>query len=600
MASPASTIPILPLGAWLADTETTLLAYAVLGSIALLLALLVHGRIRPAILFPLWATSYYLTGLVDQHTFLSGFTNPALTALVLLLMISLALERSPILDRISGLMFRGSVRGAVFRLSSFSLLYSAFVNNTAVVGSMLGLVTRQHHVPPSKLLIPLSYASILGGVTTLVGTSTNLVVSSFAVNAGLPALSIFQFAWVGIPVAIVCVAVLVIASRWLPANEPDDRLNGQSYFLEAQVQAESPLVGHSIEENHLRRLDGLFLVEIMRNNRLISPVGPEEVLEAGDILIFSGETRKVQSLHRFQGLQVFGAATDKLLGSNLIEVIISNESVLANRTLREVDFRTMFDAAVVGIRRGERRLTGQLGQIRLGVGDSLLLAVGKDFRQHRNLDRNFHVLDGSVQRPRLSDGQNKLAASSFCLVIALSAAGWLALLDGLLVLLALYLAAGLVTLDEIRRRFPFELVLIIGAALSIASALEASGAAGIIASLISDIFGGWGPIGALIGIYLVTVALTELITNNAAAALAFPLGLSCANAFGVDPTPFIMVVAYGASAGFMLPFGYQTHLMVYSPGRYRLSDYFRVGLPVSLAYGVTVLLLVPLAFPFHP
>jgi di/tricarboxylate transporter len=156
------------------------------------------------------------------------------------------------------------------------------------------------------------------------------------------------------------------------------------------------------------------------------------------------------------------------------------------------------------------------------------------------------------------------------------------------------------SLEELRRRFPFELVLVIGSALAIASALEASGAVQIVASLIGSLFGGWGPMGALVGVYLVTVALTELVTNNAAAALAFPLGLSSASAFGVDPTPFVMVVAYAASAGFLLPFGYQTHLMVYSPGRYRLADFFRIGLPVSLTYGTTVLILVPLVFPFHP
>lgn len=577
-----------------------MLAYGVLGSIGLLLALLVRGKTPPAVLFTGWAAAYYLGGLIDQRVFLSSFTNPALATLVILLLVSLVLERSPVLDRIAGLVIGGGARGAVFRLSTFTVPFSAFLNNTAVVAAMLGIVTRQRRVPASRLLIPLSYASILGGVTTLVGTSTNLVVSSFAVNAGLPALSMFQFSWVGLPVAVVCIGVLIVSARWLPANEMDDTGNGQAYFLEAQVQEDSPLVGHSIEQNHLRRLEGLFLAEIVRSGRLISPVAPDEVLEGGDVLIFSGETRKVQSLQRFQGLKVFGAHTDKLLDSNLVEVIISNESVLANRTLREVDFRTMFDAAVVGIRRGDKRLTGQLGQIKLHVGDSLLLAVGTDFRQHRNLERNFHVLDNSLQRPKLSGRQNILAISGFCTVIALSAFGWLPLLDGLLVLLASFLVSGLLTVDELRRRFPFELVLIIGSALGIASALEASGAATVVASLIGGVFGGWGPIGALIGVYLVTVALTELITNNAAAALAFPLALSSATAFGTDPTPFIMVVAYGASACFMVPFGYQTHLMVYSPGRYRFSDFFRVGLPVSLAYGISVLLLVPRVFPFHP
>lgn len=580
--------------------ETGVLAYAVLGSLGLLLVLLVRGRTPPALLFTVWATVYYLCGLVDQRAFLSGFTNPALATLVLLMMVSIALERAPILDRVADAIVRGGPGGAVLRLSAVVAPLSAFLNNTALVGALLGVVTRQRRLPPSKLLIPLSYAAILGGTMTLVGTSTNLVVSSFAVNAGLPALGMFQFAWVGVPVALGGIAVLVWCARWLPANQGDEGSAGQAYFLEARVLPDSPLVGRSIEANRLRRLEGLFLAEILRGGRLLSPVGPQEIVAAGDVLIFSGETRNVQALRQFSGLEVFGAQADELLRSNLVEVVIASQSTLANRTLREVDFRSLFDAAVVGIRRGDKRLTGQLGTIPLHVGDCLLLAVGPDFHQHRNIDRNFHVLGGSLQRPRLSRSQSRLALGGFATVIGLSALGWVALLDGLLVLLGVFLAAGLLSAGELRRRFPFELVLIIGSALSMASALETSGAAALMAKAVAQMFGGWGAMGALIGVYLVTVALTELITNNAAAALAFPLALSSAAAFGADPTPFIMVVAYGASACFLLPFGYQTHLMVYSPGRYRYVDFFRIGLPLSLVYGLCVLLLVPRVFPFYP
>ena len=573
-------------------------AYLVLSSIVLLLALLIHGRLSPAILFASWAGGYHLLGLASQDALLTSFSNPALATLILLLLVSLALERSPLLDQLSDALLKGRTSVATLRLSSFACLISAFMNNTAVVGALLGTVARQRRHPASKLLIPLSYASILGGVTTLVGTSTNLVVNSFVVDAGLPPLHMFQFTWVGLPVAVACIGVMALSARLLPANASSESEARSTYFLEARVADGSPMIGRSIEDNRLRKLEGLFLLEIERADRLISPVGPAELLHAGDILVFTGEVARVQALQRFAGLEVFGAGADALLKSNLVEVVLSNESDLANKTLREVDFRTMFDAGVVGIRRGDKRLTGQLGRIPLRVGDSLLLAAGADFFQHRNLDRNFHILNGSGVRPKLSPQQSTAALSGFALVIALAACGVLSLFGGLLLLLAALLGSGLLTLGEMRRRFPFELLVVIGSALAIAGVVERSGAAELMAGWMRALFDGHGVYAALAGVYLITLVLTEVVTNNAAAALAFPIALGTARAFGADPTPFVMVVAYGASAGFLVPFGYQTHLMVYSAGRYRMRDFLRAGLPVSITYSVMVLALVPLVFPF--
>ncbi len=572
-------------------------AWLVLASIGLLLALLVHGRVAPAPLFTGLATCYYFAGLLDQKTWLTSYTNPALAMLVLLLLVSLVIERAPVLERVSDRLLRGSPGWAVVRFTSVTTLFSAFLNNTAVVGALLGVVTRQRHHPASLLLIPLSFAAIVGGITTLVGTSTNLVVSSLMVNAGLPPLGMFDPSWVGVPVALMCVAVLALSVPLLPRHEANDRELQQAYFLEARVEAASTLIGRSIEQNRLRNLEGLFLLEIMREGRLISPVAPTEVIEAGDVLIFTGEIDKVQALQRFDGLQVFGMEANALLRSNLLEVVISSQSELANRTLREVDFRTMFDAGVVGIRRGDKRLTGQLGRVPLHVGDSLLLAVGPDFAHHRNIERNFHLVGGTV-RPRLTPVQSRFTLGGFAAVIALSGFEIVPLFTGLLLLMIALVASGLLTLGEMRRRFPFDLVLTIGSSLAIASVLENSGAAELMAGGLRALYDGHGVLGAFVGIYLLTVLLTELVTNNAAAALAFPIALSTARAFDADPMPFVMAVLYGASAGFLIPFGYQTHLMVYSPGRYRMMDFVRVGLPVSIAYGATVLLLVPVFFPF--
>ena len=573
-------------------------AIAVLISLGVLLALLIHGRISPMLLFPAWAGGYYVLGLIDQKTLLTSYANPGLAVLVLLMIISLALERAPLLEMAFRRLISGRPGGAVFRLSLVTAAASAFLNNTAVVSALLGTISNQREHPPSRLLLPLSYAALLGGITTLVGTSTNLVVNSFAVRAGLEPIGMFQLAWVGIPVALACVILLSLIARWLPDRGRNGEGVAQGYFLEARVEPDSPLVGRSIEANALRNLEGLFLVEIMRHGRLISPVTPEEVLEADDTLIFTGEVSKIQVLQRFPGLQVFGARADALMRSNLVEVVISNESELANRTLREVDFRTMFDAGVVGIRRGEKRLTGQLGRIPLRVGDALLLAAGKDFVQHRNLTRNFHVVGGPPLQPRLSGRQTGFSLGGFALVIALSAAGILPLFAGLLLLLGALLLTRMLTPGEIRRRFPFELVLIVGSALAVARVLESSGAAGLITDAVRYVFEGYGVWGAFIGIYLMTALLTECVTNNAAAALAFPVALSTARAFGADPTPFVMIVAYAASAAFLMPSGYQTHLMVYSPGRYRIVDFVRTGAPIALLYGALAIALTPVVFPF--
>lgn len=575
-----------------------MMTWTVLLSIAGLLAVLISGVVRPAIAFASLAGAYLLFGLIDTATLLQQYTNPALATLLLLLLVSLALERTPLLEWLSQKLLTGNSRMATLRLMGTSAVLSAFLNNTAVVATFLGAITRQREIAPSRLLIPLSYASILGGMTTLVGTSTNLVVNSFTLSRTGAELGMFQFSLVGVPVAVVTFLVLLWRANKLPDHQPEGTADRLAYFLAADVQAGSSLIGNSIEANGLRRLDGLYLLEIERSGRLISPVGPEELLKAGDTLVFTGEVSNVQALQRFPGLTLFGSHADALLATNLVEVVVSHESELAGQTLQDVDFRSMFNAGVVGIRRGNKRLEGQLGKIPLRTGDCLLLAAGSDFRQHRNLDRNFHLLSGSFTRPQLKKRESVLALVGFATVITLAASSVLPLFHGLLLLLGGLLFSRVLSLAELRRRFPFELWIIIGSALAMAQALENSGAAALLAQGIQTLFNGHGVYAAFIGCYVLTLVLTETVTNNAAAAIAFPVAWATAHAFGVDPLPFIMAVAYGASACFLMPYGYQTHLMVYSPGRYQIADFLKVGLPVSLTYSAGVLVLTPLIFPF--
>ncbi|QUX94516.1 SLC13 family permease [Marinomonas sp. CT5] len=569
----------------------------VLLSIAVLLITLVKTSIRPATAFTVLAALYLLFDLVPINTFLQGYTNSALATLVLLILISGVLEKSPLFHRMAEFLLHRREAQSRLRIVTSSALLSAFLNNTAVVSSLLNSIMRQQHVAPSRLLIPLSYASVLGGITTLVGTSTNLVVNSFAVNAGLEEFSMFSFAWVGIPVALLCLAGILIISHFLP-NHQQEITEEQSYFLTAELDKDSPMVGHDIETNQLRKLDGLFLLELERQGKLISPVHPDEVLTAGDILIFTGEITKVQTLQRFPGLSVLGERVDDLMGSNLVEAVVTSDADIANSTLQEIDFRAMFDAGVVGIRRGNKRLQGQLGRIPIKVGDSLLLAVGHDFNNNRAVDRNFHLLSERNQSTQLNLITSIIVISGFISAIVASAMGLLPLLQGLLILLGVCLVTGLTTTSELRNRFPFELVMVIGSALAIAYGVEHSAAGGLIADFFKEYVSSANVYIAFISIFFLTLLLTETVTNNAAAALAFPIALSVANSFGADPTPFILAVAYGASACFLTPFGYQTHLMVFSLGHYRVSDFIKAGLPITVLYSIGVLILTPIIFPF--
>ena len=572
--------------------------WIVLLTLPLLLLALASGRVAPAVAFFTVAVAFMLGGIVSTEAFLASFTNPALATLVVLLLVSAVIERSPLLYRLSNKILVGDEKRAFIRLTGISTLLSAFMNNTAVVSTFLATLTRQQKIAPSRLLIPLSYASILGGITTLIGTSTNLVVNSFVTSAGLPPLHMFQFSAVGIPVAVACLAVLYWRMRVLPVNSNSSQDIRNTYFLTVEVLAEADIAGKSVADSGLKRLDDLYLVEIQRDNYLISPVRPEVRIRPGDQLVFSGSIEHIGGLQAFRGLKILGEHASDLLASNLVEAVIAHESDLVYKTLQEIDFRGRFNAGVVAIRRGNKRLTGHLGRTVLYVGDSLILAVGSHFAVQADLEKHFHILSTSYTPPRLTNRQGNRAIAGFFLAVLLETLNLLPLLHGLLLLLGAYLLVGYTSLGELRRRIPFELIAIIGSAIAIAKAMDNTGAAQLIGAFIHHVFQDESVFIAFAGIYFMTLITTEIITNNAAAALAIPIALSTAQALNANPLPFVMAVAYGASACFILPFGYQTHLMVYTPGRYTLGDYLRTGLPVSLTYSALVLLLTPLVFPF--
>jgi len=537
----------------------------------------------------------YFMGLVNTETLLTKATNEGLVTLVLLVLVSVGLERMPWLAVLSRRILVPSLPASLLRLSFLTATFSAFINNTAVVAALAGTLRKNRLHPASKLLLPLSYAAILGGTLTLIGTSTNLILSSFFQESTGQSIPFFAFTPVALPAAIAGIAVMVLTRRRLP-NYEQSGLVVQEHLIEAEVLPNSPLIGRSITENGLRDLGELFLVEIVRGESLYSPVVPSQRIESGDRLIFSGDVSRVSLLEAFQGLKLF-AVEEGLLSDNITEVILLPNASIAGQTIKAASFRSRFDAAVVGLRRDGDRLSGKLGSIVLQPGDSLALAVGPDFYQRMNLGRNFLVVDEQRDTHRFPVSITRFFALALVGVIALVSVGMLPLVMGLAFLLASLLVLGVVSGSDLRRRFPFEMWLIITSALTLAQALEDTGAVQAAAQWsgpwLSVIPGIW----TLVGLYLITVLVTELMTNNAAAALMFPVGWTVALSTGSEPLPFIMAIAFGASASFLTPFGYTTNLMVQNLGTYQRADYLRAGLPVTLAYSAVVLLLLPRVFP---
>ena len=419
--------------------------------------------------------------------------------------------------------------------------------------------------------------------------------SSFLEDVTGSGIAFFAFLPVALPAALAGLVVMMMARSALP-RAPRDALPVNDFLIEMEVADDSRLIGKSIAANGLRDLGDLFLVEVVREGRLLTPVSPGEQLEAGDRLIFSGDVSSVGLLERFHGLRSF-ALDEGLLGSNLTEVVLLPGATVIGQTIKQSEFRSRFDAAVVGVHRDGERLSGRLGDITLRAGDSLMLAVGPDFQKRSNLSRNFLVVDDTVSSHSLPAGKGLAVALSMMLAIALSVMGWLSLATGLMFLLLIMLGLGLLSAADLRRRFPFEIWLIVASALAVSQAVMDSGLMANAMDFLSPLLTSLPPVVMLILVYLLTLFLTEVMTNNAAAALMFPVGYTVALTAGVEPMAFVMAVALGGSASFLTPFGYTTNLMVQNLGGYSRSDYVRFGWPVSLAYSTVVLMLLPRVFP---
>ena len=559
-----------------------------------ILALIFTNK-RPSSIF---AASMLLLVICQQLSvkeIIGNLTNQGLITLVLLLLVSSAVDKTSLIKRLGRKLITASYTQSYWRLFGLTFFSSALLNNTAVVASLISPVKQNQYHPASKLLIPLSYIAILGGTVTLIGTSTNLIVDSFLIEHGHAGFNFWDFTLYGMVAGLSCGLLIFILSSWLPEIE-NKGAKYNSYFIEAKVAADSELVGKSVEANHLRNLPELFLVEVVRNKNLISPVSPDLVIEANDKLIFSGNVQHVGSLGHIKGLNLF-AESNGLLRENLTEVIISNRAQIIGQSLKAVGFRALFDAAVVAIRRDGETLSGKLGEIKLQAGDFLLLATGPDFLTRHNLTKNFFILSEKKMTAKLSTRQEVITLGGFLSVVALAATSIVPLATGLIFFLAILVAARVSNNNDIKNNLPLNLILVIVGALSLATGLENTGVIASLTGVMAPYVEHVSPFTALVVVYLLTLVMTEVVTNNAAAALMFPFAYGLAQVLNVDLMPFALAVAFAASASFISPYGYQTNLLVFSAVNYKLKHFVKLGLPVSICYSSIVLVLLKLTYP---
>ena len=597
-------------------------------------------------------------GLITPAEAFAGFANPAVATVGALFVVSAGLRETGLLDAAAHRLFRGarSPTATLLRLCPPLAAASAVLNNAPIVALMTPVVqhgARAGGQPASRFLIPLAYATVLGSALTVIGTSVNLVVAGLLTQNGLAPMGFFELLPVGLPVALAGLAYLVlVAPRLLPARrEPALELGRarREYTSVMRVAAHCGLIGQSVEQAGLRQLPGLFLVEIERQGHTLTPVGPEQRLEAGDALVFAGVVETIVDLQRIPGLlpdvvddgddggggdgngggdgRGDGVGGDggrghgaghrdahtarAAAGTNgararektrarergMMEAVVSSSSPLVGRSIRDANFRTTYDAAVLAVHRNGERVRGKIGEIVLRQGDTLLLQTAPGFsRVHKNSPDFYLVseLADAATMPRREKGPLALAILGAMVVSA--ALGWLPISIAALLAAGALIACGVITPAAARKSVAWSVLVIIGAGFGLARAMQNTGAADALASALLALTGSLGPLAMLAAIYLATLLLAELLHHNAAAALMAPIALASATAVGAEPRTFVLTVAIAATCAFANPTTYQAHLIVYGPGGYKFTDFVRVGLPLNLLAFVVAMGVIPVVW----
>ena len=547
-------------------------------------------------------------GIIDPSDGLKGFSNPAVATIGVLFICAAAIQETGALHLLGTLIFGREKRplAVTARLIIPTALFSGFMNNTPIVAMLIPMVrahAKKLGTSSSKFLIPLAYAAMFGGTCTVIGTSANLVVSGMMSDApGIEPLGMLEISWIGVPTTLLGLTYLLTLGRFLLPDRQGASQAAQAeireYLAEVEVAPDSPLIGQSVEQAGLRNLDGLFLVRIRRSDhQMVQPVAPQHRLEPRDRLIFTGVASAVQDLlSQFPGLS---AVTDTDLSDDryLFEVVISHRSDLVGIRVRDANFRRRFDAAILAVHRAGRRLEGRIGDITLEPGDTLMLSTSPGFGDTWRNSAVFYLVSDLRTDPPARYGKANLAMITLLAMVLLPATMGVPMLVSAMGALVVLVLTGCISLRGARSSVNWTVLVLIGSALGVARAMEASGAAEALGTTLLNLTAPFGPRATLAGVYLLGVTFASFISNAAAAALVFPIALIAAQAGGFDPRPFAIALAMAASAGFSTPIGCQPNLLVYGPGGYRYSDFARVGLPLNVACLILVVILLPLIWP---
>ena len=580
-------------------------AWITLAVIVGVLVLLIIDKASPAIIVLGGTVGLLIVGVIDPEQAFSGFSNPAPITVAALFVLAAGVEKTgalaPLMQRTLG--ERGYLRRPLLRLTVPTVAASAFLNNTPIVAMLVPQVTAwadRRGVSVSKLLMPISFAALLGGVITLIGTSTNLVVSGQMHASGLEPIGFFEIALLGLPIALLgSVIMIALAPRVLPARRSareEMEEEGRRFNVEMLVDHNGPVDGQSVEQAKLRNLRGLFLASVDRGDSVVAPVRPDTVLRGGDRLHFVGQADQVVDLQSRRGLSSAELTHVKELANPSVryfETVIGSRSPIVGNTLREFDFRSRYQAAVVAIERDGHLVEDQLGRVPIRVGDTLMLVSDPGFRNRWYNRADFLLIAEFDGRPPQATRNAWIPIALLAAVVLLAALDLVPILQGALAASFVLVALRVLTPAEAARSIDVEVIVVIAAAFGIAAATESSGLAQFVADSVVHALGGWGERGVLLGIVLATMILTELITNNAAALLMVPIGVAAASATTLDPRGVAIAVAVAASMSFLTPIGYQTNTMVYGPGGYRFTDYVRLGAPLTLLAITVIVLLVP-------
>jgi len=570
--------------------------------VLLMTVLLVMEVQKPSLILVGALLALHLGGVVTMNDAFAGFSNQGMLAVGALFIVAYALQSATAFEAtVERMLGRKPGRGVYFRLMVPVAAASGFLNNTPLVASLLPVIKRwckKNDQPPSRFLIPLSYATIIGGTCTLIGTSTNLVVHGLMLDHGMQGFSFFELAKVGLPLAVVTISYFALLGYKLLPERKDSLTtfadSMREFVIELKVQAGYPNLGKSVEEANLRNLKGLFLFEIIRNGEEIAPVAPDDRIQLDDRLLFTGLPETIYDLLQTPGLELIekGGFDVRNLDSDThttFEAVLSNSSPLIGQTVKECNFRTKYEAVILGIHRNGYRIMKKVGEIELQPNDTLFILAGREFGSRWYGSTDFSLVSNSVHRYSKPKFKGNLALFlMLCMVGSVTFGLTSSMLLAAALTAGVMIVTNIISAADARKAIDFDVLLIIAASFGIGKAIEHSGLAELIAVHLLGAVSVWGILGIIAGVFFLTSIYTELITNNAAAALIFPVVLAIAQKMQMDPLPLMVTLAIAASASFATPVGYQTNMMVYNPGGYRFMDFLRTGSVMNVLSGIVV------------